>query len=74
LDAKKAFVRLSTRSPKDYALRTAKTKKILSDLLQNIDEGDEVNEVRADICHLRELFIFPLRLTSWTITFKPVLV
>lgn len=39
-----------TDSPKDYALRTTKTKKILSDLLQNIDEGDEVNEVSADIC------------------------
>jgi len=52
------FCRLSTRSPKDYALRAAKTTQILKQELANVKDDDEVGQVIAIIRYLRFLPIF----------------
>jgi hypothetical protein len=44
---KPVFVRLSTRSAKDYALRATKTRKILEEELGKFPEDDEVGQVIA---------------------------
>eukprot|EP01129_Flabellula_baltica_P008845 TRINITY_DN3541_c0_g1_i1.p1 TRINITY_DN3541_c0_g1~~TRINITY_DN3541_c0_g1_i1.p1 ORF type:complete len:328 (+),score=59.17 TRINITY_DN3541_c0_g1_i1:12-995(+) len=55
-----AFIRLSTRSPKDYALKTEKTFGILEAELEGISSEDEVSQVIA----LIRVMSFALQLDS----------
>lgn len=40
----KAFIRLSTRSPKDAALRTKKMRKIIKEIIENENDKENLSE------------------------------